>query len=178
MTRRPDWDSLAAAAGCSRRTLERYRRAGGPVPVAGEAVAAWVDRLRSWLRSRPRRTGRVLAEEPEPAAAPAPGVDWEEQSRRALALTRMHDLAVKRGEFVARKQVVEEWARRCWTFRTRALALPRIIAARCANSPADVVEREAAGIVREMLAEFARRAELAPTPADFDAPAAAPEVTP
>lgn len=173
MTARPDWDALAAAAGVSRRTLERYRRAGAPVPVAGEQVTAWAARLRSWVRSRPGRAGRALGDEPAaaPAPAPAPGVDWEEQSRRALALTRMHDLAVKRGEFLARKRVVEEWARRCWTFRQRALALPRILAARCARAEADVVEREADAIVREMLLEFARRAELTPTPDDFDEPA-------
>lgn len=161
-----DWDTLARAAGCSRRTLERYRRAGAPVPSAGELVESWVERLRSWLRSRPRRNGGRVLEDPVPSK-PA-GVDWEEQSRRALALNRMHDLAVKRGEFLPRPKVVEEWARRCFAFRTKSLALPRILASRCANSPADVVEREALAIVREMLLEFVRRAELTPTPDGFD----------
>lgn len=170
-----DWDALATAAGCSRRTLERYRKAGAPLPVAGEAPAAWVERLRGWLRSRPRRTGaRVLEDAP---AKPA-GVDWEEQSRRALALTRMHDLAVKRKEFMPRAEVVEQWARRCFAFRSKALALPRLLASRCANAPADVVEREALSIVREMLLEFVHRAEQTPTPQEFDDPTAAPAAAP
>ncbi len=160
-----DHDALARAAGCSRRTLERWRKAGAPMPDKREAVAAWVVRLRAWVEAQPKRKpGRVFAA--EKAADKPAGVDWEEQSRKALALTRLHDLKVKQGEFIARDRIVSEWARRCFQVRTKLLALPRAIAA-AVIVPPEVraqIEAESSRIVREALLEFVRQAELTPTP--------------
>lgn len=161
-----DHDALARAAGCSRRTLERWRRAGAPMLGAGEAVDAWVVRLREWAKTRPRRKAGPVFADDQAGKGKKAGVDWEEQSRKALALTRLHDLKVKQGEFLARDRVVAEWARRCFAVRTKLLALPRAIAA-AVIVPPEVraqIEAESSRIVREALLEFVRSAELTPTP--------------
>lgn len=164
-------DALAKAAGCHRRTLERWRAEGAPMPKRGEKLAAWVERLRAWDQARPRRAGRVFE---QPGAAPAGAAaaageptDWEQQSRKALALTRLHDLAVKRGQFLPRDRVVDEWARRAFAVSRRFLALPRQLAGAVTASPEVRAQIEAEGlrIVREALLDYVAHSELTPTPA-------------
>jgi hypothetical protein len=164
-----DHDALARAAGCSRRTLERWRRAGAPMPGAGETVDGWVVRLREWAAKRPKRKAGPVFVDDKAAAAKKATVDWEEQSRRALALTRLHDLKVKQGEFLPRDRVVSEWARRCFAVRTKLLALPRAIAG-AVIVPPEVraqIEAESSRIVREALLEFVRASESTPTPSEL-----------
>lgn len=145
-------------------TVDAWRRAGCPQLPEGlfrpASVLAWL-----------RRRDQAKVEADGDRARGKAGVDWEEQSRRALALNRMHDLAVKRGEFLPRAKVIEEWAKRCFAFRTRFLQVPRAIAG-AVNVPPDVraqIETEGLRLVRDALMDFVRRAELTPTPTGFEA---------
>lgn len=157
---RHDLDALAAAAGVTRRTIERNHRDGAPLPKRGEGLAAWLQRYNQWREARKVRN-KPPAKEGER--------DWEAESKKALALKRMHDLAVQRGEFMPRAEVVSEWARRVFAVRTRLLALPRTLGSRCANMPADMVEQEADDLVRELLGEFVAEGEATPAPRTEDA---------
>ena len=164
----PDVDAMAAGAGVTRRTVERWRREGCPWPKHREALAKWVARLATWREARDlaRRNGRSAARPAPPGAKPP--VDWDEQSKRALALQRMHNLAVMRREYMPRVQVVDAWSRRVFAVRTRLLALPRVLAARCANLAPDEIEREADSAVREILAQFQADAVETPAPSQPD----------
>jgi hypothetical protein len=53
--------------------------------------------------------------------------------------------------------------------RTRLLALPRQLAANCANVPAEIVEAEADAMIREVLQSFAAAGEFTPPPAEASA---------
>lgn len=163
----PDVDAMAAVAGVTRRTVERWRREGCPWPKHREALATWAERLATWREARDlaRRNGRRNT---PPAPGQKPPVDWDEQSKRALALQRMHNLAVMRGEYLPRKEVVDAWSRRVFAVRTRLLALPRVLAARCANLAPDEIEREADSAVREILAQFQADAVETPAPSQPD----------
>lgn len=149
---------LVGLFGVSPATFDRWRSEGLPERDDGRydlaAVMRWARGV--WLEAKRTADG---------------GRDGREQlgrlravrvAREALALQR------DRGLVMTRETVLEEWARRCFAFRNASLALPRLIAARCAQSQADVVEREAAAIVREMLLNFVRRAGPTPTPPGFE----------
>lgn len=127
------------------------------MPRRGEKLPAWCQKLEQWRQSR------QLAKR-KPKKVDGDGRDWDEEGKKALALKRMHDLAVQRGEFMPRAEVVTEWARRVFTVRTRLLALPRTLGSRCANMPPDLVEREADSLVRSLLAEFIADGENTPKP--------------
>lgn len=143
--------ALAAAAGVSVRTVSRWRRAGAPMPKHREPLGKWVERLGQW------RQARELAPKPQSPAngTPDPNArDWKSESSRALALTRMHRLAVERGDYMPRQEVLGEWAKRVLSVRTRLLALPSLLAGRCSNKSAEAVWQEADLIVRSVLSEF------------------------
>jgi phage terminase Nu1 subunit (DNA packaging protein) len=132
---------LAAAVGVPGSTIDAWRRAGAPRLADGrfrlDAVVAWLRR---------REDDRAAA-----GAAKRTRAHWTELATRALALGRLHALAARRAEYVPRDRVAADWAVRIRTFAVRARELPRILAARCARAEADVVEREADAIVRELL---------------------------
>lgn len=150
-----DLDALASAAKVTRRTVERWRREGAPFPRKGERVATWLQKLEQWRQSRPLARRKA-------AKVDGDGRDWEQESKKALALKRMHDLAVQRGEFIQRAEVVDEWTRRVFSVRTRLLALPRTLGSRCANMPPHMIEEAAEQLIRDVLSEF--QAEGASTP--------------
>jgi predicted PurR-regulated permease PerM len=84
---------------------------------------------------------------PTGAAAPAGDpTDWDQQSRKALALTRLHDLAVTRGQFLPRDRVVDVWARRAFAVSRKFLALPRQLAGAVTASPEVRAQIEALGL--------------------------------
>lgn len=161
-----DMAALAKAAACSRRTLERWRSEGAPMPKRGEKMAAWVGRLREWKTARPRRHGPVFEAPPKPADS---GPDWDAENKRALALKRIHELQVVRGQYLAKDRVVEEWARRAFAASRKFLALPRQIASSVTASPEIRAQIEAEGsrIVREALLDFVRHGEMTPTPPEL-----------
>lgn len=132
---------LAAAVGVPGSTIDAWRRAGAPRLADGrfrlDAVVAWLRR---------REDDRAAA-----GAAKRTRAHWTELATRALALGRLHALGARRAEYVPRDRVAADWAVRVRTFAVRARELPRILAARCARAEADVVEREADAIVRELL---------------------------
>lgn len=143
-----DGDALAAAAKVTRRTVERWRREGAPMPRHGEKLKGWLHKLEQW------REARTIAKKKPPPPVGEVRKDWDMESKKALALKRMHDLAVAEGDYLPRDQVVGEWTKRVFSVRTRLLSLPRALGSRCANAPPDVVEETADEMVRDMLAEF------------------------
>lgn len=161
-----DMAALAEAVGCNRRTLERWRSEGAPMPKRREKTADWVARLRAWKRSRPKRTGPVFVEEPDQQQQ---GHDWDAENKRALALKRMHELQVVRGQYLSKERVVDEWARRAFAVSRKFLALPRQIAASVTASPEirAQIESEADRLVREALLDYVRHGELTPTPPEL-----------
>jgi phage terminase Nu1 subunit (DNA packaging protein) len=144
-----DLEALARAVGKTVRTVQRWRREGCPLPRGRESLRDWAKRVNQWHESKPIAAKRKRKQE---AAADEP--DWELQGKKALALQRMHRLQIERGESIPRAEVVDEWARRCFAVRTKLLGLPRVLGARCAMAPADVVEAEADAIVRDILSSF------------------------
>ena len=132
------------------------------MPKRREKLATWLPRYEQWREAQKLRNKKQPAKDGD-------GRDWEAESKKALALKRMHDLAVQRGEFMPRAEVVSEWARRVFAVRTRLLALPRTLGSRCANMPADLVEREADELVRELLGEFVAEGEATPATRTEDA---------
>lgn len=132
---------LAEAVGVPPTTIDAWRRAGAPRLADGRFR---LDAVVAWLR---RREGDRAAA----GAAKRTRAHWTELATRALALGRLHALGARRAEYVPRDRVAADWAVRIRTFAVRARELPRILAARCARAEADVVEREADAIVREML---------------------------
>lgn len=155
---------LAELFGVPRTTVDAWRRAGCPKLPDGRfrpaSVLAWLSR---------RDEAKAAA-----GAARMQRGKWSELAARALAQSRLHDLAQKRADFIPRQEVVDGWSRRCLAFRRRTLALPAAIAARCANQPADIVERESLAIVRAFLLELASRAEPATQHAEPAQPANEP----
>lgn len=136
------------------------------MPAADESIEGWVARLRTWNASLPKKNGRRVFAAPGAETDKPKGVDWEEEGRRALALTRIHDLQVKRGKFMPRDQVVDEWARRAFAASRRFLALPRQIAGAVTAAPEvrAQIESEGLRLVREALLEFVATSESTPTP--------------
>jgi hypothetical protein len=155
---------LAELFGVPPSTVDGWRRAGCPRLSDGRFRPASVL---AWLRRRDE--AKVAA-----GAARKQRGQWTELAARALAQSRLHELAQKRADFLTRQEVVEGWAKRCFAFRAAATVLPPVLAARCANSPADVVEREAMAVVREMLLAFVRRAAPARQQSEVDQPATEP----
>jgi len=161
-----DLAAMARALECSRRTLERWREDKTfPMPGKREKLDAWVVRVRAWESSRPRRNGRVFAPE---APAKQPGQDWVGQGQRALAMMRLHNLAVQRGEYLSKKQVHEEWRQRAFAVSRMLLGLPRKLAAHVPSALAELVEREAMVITRQALQEYTRDGESTPAAAVSD----------
>lgn len=163
-----DLAAMARALGCSRRTLERWRE-DPAFPKLGkrEKLEAWVLRVRAWDAARPRRAGRVFAD--EAPAAEKKGPDWVEQGQRALAMMRLHNLAVQRGEYLSKPQVHDEWRQRAFAVSRMLLGLPRRLASHVPSAVAELVEREAMAVVRQALAEYTRPGEATPA---TDEPAA------
>lgn len=151
-----DLDALASAAGCHRRTLERWRKAGAPWPAADADLAAWARDYQIWVKAHRKRPPVI---EPKKTGE----IDQLDRMRAATADLRELELEQRRGDLVARNDVAAEWRRRVFTVRTKLLALPRTIAGRCANSPPEVIEAEAATIVTDLLQEFAAGGDLTPT---------------
>lgn len=135
-------------------TVDAWRRAGCPRLPDGRFRPASVL---AWLRRRDEAKAAA-------GAAKKQRGQWTELAAKALAMSRLHELDRRRAEFVPRAKVEEDWSRRCFAFRSASLALPRMLASRCGNVPPDVVEREAAAIVREMLAQFVKRGPTTPSP--------------
>ena len=129
------------------------------MPGRREALAQWVNRYQQW-----RDAKKLARRAAKPAEADVDGIDWDTRGKRALAMKREHELEVQQGKFLPRDQVVEEWAKRVFSVRTRLLALPRTLGSRCANMPADMVEREADAVIRELLAEYVAEGQYTPTP--------------
>lgn len=144
--------------GCGASTFDRWRAEGLPQRPDGlfdvGAILRWAREV--WIEAKRAADGS------------RDGV--EQLSRLRAVRTAREALALQRDRaaVMPRAEIVEEWAKRCFAFRSASLALPRILASRCANSPADVVEREAMAIMREMLLQFVRRAERTPTPTGFE----------
>ncbi len=151
---------LARLLGVPPTTVDAWRRAGCPrladARYRPASVLAWLRR-RDAARADDRNASRQRGH-------------WAELAAKALALGRLHSLAERRAQFMKRDDLSTAWRQRVEFFADRCRELPRILAARCASSPADVVEREAATVMREMLAQFARRAEPTPSGADAAAP--------
>jgi hypothetical protein len=158
-------DDLAAAAGCSLRTLQRWTKEGAPKPGDDEDLPAWAKRLLAWRSARPKRSRNSVF-----AAPPALGgtelrartLDPLDRNRTAQAVLREMEIEVRKRELMPRAEVVAEWRRRVLVVRSKLLALPRAIAGRCVNSPHEVIESEASVIVRDLLLEFAADGEATP----------------
>lgn len=135
-----------------RRTLERHRKDGCPWPSDGADLAAWAKNLQAWVAARRKRPPRR-----EPGT-----VDALERSREMLADIREIERDKLRGLLIEREAVAEEWRRRVLAVRAKLLALPRLLAGRCKDSPPELIEAEASSAVRDMLEEFAAGGDLTP----------------
>lgn len=140
---------LAQLVGRTVDVVDGWKRAGCPRLKSGRFVPA---RVFEWLRERDATKHAAAAEKLERSP-------WLEQGQRALAMMRLHNLAVQRGEYLSKKQVHEEWRQRAFAASRRLLALPRHLAARAPVADAQFVERECMAVVRQMLTEYARNSE-------------------
>lgn len=150
---------LAKAINVNERTLHRLRDRGMPMPANSRPTAAWIKKATEWRAANRGRPGV-----PPGAQSDKRQRNWSAESVRALALQRMHNLRVMRGEVMSRSEVEREWVARAMAVRTTLLALPRTMARRLANATADTVEQELSVVVNDILRAYCSPSTFTPAP--------------
>ncbi len=127
-------EQLAEALRVNVRTIERDRRRGMPLPVDGEAIAAWVERARAWKRENRRKPG--------PRAKAAPGdAETAAMARYRIAKAELAELqlAERRGELHSQRECEAARVQRFGEVTVAMLGLGQAVARKCAHQSADVV---------------------------------------
>ena len=179
-----EWRKLEKATGLNRRSLERYRAAGAPMPRKGESLKAYSGRLHEWRKANRKKTGPKTIPGLESADAARTArqqkliEEWWQKRNEGLAL----DIERKRRSLVPRADAEADIVALMVAFRDALSGAGARLRGRCERRDGDDVQREIEAEHRSILEDLARgdwrpqRPESEPDDdaADPEAPEGAP----
>jgi len=152
-----DWRKLEKASGLTRRSLERYRAQGAPMPRKGETLQAWTARLHAWRGQNRQRPGpKGIPSEDGTLSTSSTRLQQLQEQRLEMRVKDMRvDLARKMKELVLRTDHEAVLAALIDAVREQLVGLGERMRLRLARREEEDVQRELEDEVRMILEELA-----------------------